>query len=338
MKVNVVNGFSDHPIGGNPAGVVYLSKEPYPDKQSALSEDTDSGRIHLSVDQMQKIAAKLHFSETAFIRRLSDRKFSIRYFTPAAEVPLCGHATIASFAYLYQTGVLDDGVYELVTEEAELPVEVSEGIIWMEMDHPKLEQQLDEKNVERICRAYGFTSNVLDDALEVRIVKSGLRDIHMCVKSRESLLRAVQDENEIRKISEELGVVGVHMSCLNLQNNNENNTEHKIIRVDSGAIPEQKIREPIGRDAEKITAYCSNFAPLYEIPEECATGTSNGGLTWYLYQKGLIQENQMNCFLQGEHMNRPSKIYTKVKTEHGNPTVWVGGSGVICEQDRIIKI
>lgn len=80
---------------------------------------------------MQQAAARLHFSETAFITRLNDRSFAIRYFTPAAEVPLCGHATIASFSYLYQKGVIGDGVYELVTIEAQLTVEVSEGIIWM---------------------------------------------------------------------------------------------------------------------------------------------------------------------------------------------------------------
>ena len=83
---------------------------------------------------------------------------------------------------------------------------------------------------------------------------------------------------------------------------------------------------------EQITAYCSNYAPLYDIPEECATGTSNGGLTYYLYQKGMIQVNQMNCFLQGEHMHRPSKVYTKVQMADGRPTIWVGGCGVICRE------
>ena len=115
-------------------------------------------------------------------------------------------------------------------------------------------------------------------------------------------MQAVQHEEEISRISEELDVVGVHMSCLNLPK------------------------------TEQITAYCSNYAPLYDIPEECATGTSNGGLTYYLYQKGMIQVNQINCFLQGEHMHRPSKVYTKVQMADGRPTIWVGGCGVICRE------
>lgn len=307
MRVNVVNGFSDHPEGGNPAGVVYLSEELCSKEQGIHQENGQEKPECLSNEQMQQIATRLHFSETAFITRLNDRSFTIRYFTPAAEVPLCGHATIASFSYLYQKGVIGDGVYELVTIEARLTVEVSEGIIWMEMDAPELQQKLEPEMVRRICDAYELDTTALDETMEVRIVKSGLRDIHVCVRSRADLLRAVQHEEEISRISEELDVVGVHMSCLNLQK------------------------------TEQMTAYCSNYAPLYDIPEECATGTSNGGLTYYLYQKGIIQVDQVNCFLQGEHMHRPSKVYTKVRMEEDRPTVWVGGCGVICEEDIDLK-
>ena len=57
-----------------------------------------------------------------------------------------------------------------------------------------------------------------------------------------------------------------------------------------------------------MTAWCSNYAPLYDIPEECATGTSNGALTYYLYLRGAVKPEQENVFLQGEHMGRPSEI------------------------------
>lgn len=286
MKINVVNGFSDQPNGGNPAGVVYL----------------ENG-VSISDDVMQEVATKLHFSETAFIIRLDEKRFSIRYFTPAAEVPLCGHATIASFSYLHQKGVIDDGIYELVTIEACLSVEVTDGIVWMEMDKPVMDRVLDDIMVARICAAYKIAPSDLADGLEVRIVKSGLRDIHVCVKDKTVLLGAIQHEDEVSAISKELDVVGVHMSCLD--------------------------------ESGQVTAFCSNYAPYYDIPEECATGTSNGGLTYYLYSKGLILPEQTNCFLQGEHMNRPSKVYTKVRLEGDVPTIWVGGCGVICEEDIV---
>ena len=124
MRVNVVNGFSEHPEGGNPAGVVYLNEELCLKEQNRHQDCDGEKPEHLTDEQMQQAAARLHFSETAFITRLNDRSFAIRYFTPAAEVPLCGHATIASFSYLYQKGVIGDGVYELVTTEAQLAVDM----------------------------------------------------------------------------------------------------------------------------------------------------------------------------------------------------------------------
>jgi PhzF family phenazine biosynthesis protein len=73
--------FSSDPAGGNPAGVVL-------DAAGA----TDA--------QMLALAAEVGYSETAFLVRRSDDDFDVRYFSPRAEVPFCGHATIASAAAL----------------------------------------------------------------------------------------------------------------------------------------------------------------------------------------------------------------------------------------------
>ena len=80
MKFFIVDAFTDQPFGGNPAGVVLLESDTFPKEELML-----------------QIAAELRYSETAFIQRHTDKEFSIRYFTPKAEVDLCGHATIASF-------------------------------------------------------------------------------------------------------------------------------------------------------------------------------------------------------------------------------------------------
>ena len=227
MRVNVVNGFSEHPEGGNPAGVVYLNEELCLKEQNRHQDCDGEKPKHLTDEQMQQAAARLHFSETAFITRLNDRSFAIRYFTPAAEVPLCGHATIASFSYLYQKGVIGDGVYELVTTEAQLTVEVSEGIIWMEMDAPELQQKLEPKMVQRICDAYELDVTALDETMEVRIVKSGLRDIHVCVKSRDDLLQAVQHEEEI---SRNFRRTGCGRGTYVLSESAENRTNYSILQ------------------------------------------------------------------------------------------------------------
>ena len=79
-------------------GVVYLNEELWLKEQKRLQDCDGEKPEHLTDEQMQQAAARLHFSETAFITRLNDRSFAIRYFTPAAEVPLCGHASFASFS------------------------------------------------------------------------------------------------------------------------------------------------------------------------------------------------------------------------------------------------
>lgn len=281
MTVYVVHAFADRPGGGNPAGVVFLQ-----------------GNECLSAVQMQKKAAELNFSETAFIERKGEKEFFIRFFTPVCEVPLCGHAAIASFSFLRQSGVIEDGLYQLLTAEERLKVEVSEGVVWMEMAVPVLEETLDAETIREICGAYELEWADLSQEVPPRIVRAGIRDIHICVKNREVLLRAKQHPEEVCAISKRYDAAGIHMSCL-------------------------------GTGGDGVTAYCSNFAPYYGIEEECATGTSNAGLTFYLYQQGLLSPERENCFLQGEHMGRPSKVYSRVLITDHTPAVWIGGTAVI---------
>ena len=87
MKYYIVDAFTDRPFGGNPAGVVLLGEEAFPDEELMI-----------------KIAAELRFSETAFVRGIAPAEYHLRYFTPKAEVELCGHATVASFALLHKLG------------------------------------------------------------------------------------------------------------------------------------------------------------------------------------------------------------------------------------------
>lgn len=93
MKYFIVDAFTSEAFGGNPAGVVLLGKNgQFPDDEL-----------------MRLVAAELRYSETAFVRQDGPCEFTVRYFTPASEVDLCGHATIATFGLLRQEGVVADG-------------------------------------------------------------------------------------------------------------------------------------------------------------------------------------------------------------------------------------
>ena len=75
-----------------------------------------------------------------------------------------------------------------------------------------------------------------------------------------------------------------------------------------------------------FTAHVRNFAPLYDIPEESATGTANAALTYYLFKQGIIAQGASCSFMQGEAMKRPSVVETEIK---GGNKVYVGGNSYI---------
>lgn len=86
MRIHQIDAFTDRPFAGNPAAVCLL--------ESPLEDG-----------MMQDIAREMNLSETAFLVPADDG-FNLRWFTPAYEVDLCGHATLASAHYLWETGVL----------------------------------------------------------------------------------------------------------------------------------------------------------------------------------------------------------------------------------------
>ena len=111
MRYYIVDAFTDRPFGGNPAGVVLLGNDDFPDEGLML-----------------QVAAELRYSETAFVRRLSATEYHMRYFTPAAEVELCGHATVATFALLHRLGMAD-GRCLCHTLAGDLAVEAGERVM-----------------------------------------------------------------------------------------------------------------------------------------------------------------------------------------------------------------
>lgn len=277
MRAYVMDAFSNRLFGGNQAGVAL------PDRP-------------LEDGVMQRIAAEFKHSETAFVTLNDDGSITLRYFTPAGEVELCGHATIASFALLRQEGMIADGTHLAHTRAADLTIGVSDGAVWMDMAPPRLLRKLPEGEWPALYEAYGLTVDDRPENLAPWIVSTGLADIMLPVRDHETLLRAVQDEAAVTELSKRYDVTGFHMFC-----------------TGGGGC----------------TAYCSNFAPLYDIPEECATGTSNGALTYYLYLNGMVQPEEENTFLQGEHMGRPSQIRSRLYESGGAVTVRIGGSAVM---------
>jgi PhzF family phenazine biosynthesis protein len=111
-----VDAFTDRPFGGNPAAVCPLP-EPRP------------------AEWMQRVALEMNLSETAFLQPAAEGGWNLRWFTPAAEVELCGHATLASAHVLWESGRLAPGeMARFHTRSGLLTAEQRDGAI--ELDFP----------------------------------------------------------------------------------------------------------------------------------------------------------------------------------------------------------
>ncbi|MFB9722776.1 PhzF family phenazine biosynthesis protein [Planobispora longispora] len=116
MRIYTVDAFTDQAFHGNPAGVCLLDS-PMPDSW------------------MQSLAAEMRHSETSFLLRGEDGgPYSLRWFTPAVEVALCGHATLATAHVLYSTGAAS-GTVEFSTKSGILSV-TRDGTGLITMDFP----------------------------------------------------------------------------------------------------------------------------------------------------------------------------------------------------------
>ena len=137
----------------------------------------------LSDETMRQIAAEMKHSETAFIHMEPDGSVSLRYFTPAGEVDLCGHATVASFALLRQLEKIGDGDHTAHTKAGELNITVRGGTVWMDMAPPQLIGDIPAAERAALYAAYGLTEADCPEGYIPRMVSTGLADIMMPVRT-----------------------------------------------------------------------------------------------------------------------------------------------------------
>ena len=284
MRYYIVDAFTDRPFGGNPAGVVLLGEEVFPDESLMI-----------------KVAAELRYSETAFVRRLSATEYHLRYFTPKAEVELCGHATIATFSLLHSLGIAE-GECRCRTLAGDLCIEVGEKVL-MQMSAPRIVKTI--ADIAPIYRALGINGYI--PSLPVQVAYTGLEDIMIPIQDVEALNALHPDMEAVAALTE----------------------KHKAVSFHCFALPTQAIGQS---GNQTITAHVRDFAPLYGIPEESATGTANAALTHYLSTLGVIPAMGDFSYMQGEAMGRPSSVATRISADG---TIYVGGTAAIVAKGEI---
>ena len=243
---------------------------------------------------MLQIAAELRYSETAFVKRHSAQEFTVRYFTPKTEVELCGHATIASFFLLHQKG-LALGQCLCHTKAGDLHIEAGEKVM-MQMAKPRIVATVAE--TEEIYQALGVKD--YHPTMPVQIVYAGLPDIMIPLPDVATLQVLQPDMQAVSEITKQLEAISFHVFAF---------------------------------DNDGYTAHVRDFAPLYDIPEESATGTANASLTYYLQQCGCIGNEAECAFIQGEAMGRPSVVATRIQADG---SVFVGGTAAVVAEGTLM--
>jgi len=250
------------------------------------------GRSELTSVQKAAIAKEMGYSETVFVLDSDKADFRLQYFTPTEEVPLCGHATIAAFSTLKLLNMLDKPDCTIETEAGILNIHIKDdGLILMEQNRPAYLEVLDS-DIFMGC----IERNFIDHRFPIQIVSTGLNDVMLPVDSVEHLEQLSPDFEIIANMSKEKEVVGVHAFTI--------------------------IKE------SDVTAICRNFAPLYGIDEESATGTANCALACYLFK--YYKQQSQYVFEQGHNMGDISRIVVNL-SYHENviDSVFVGGYGYL---------
>jgi len=127
MKIYQVDAFAEKPFSGNPADVCILNEK-------------------LDEKLMQNIAREMNLSETAFLVKEGE-EYNLRWFTPDAEVDLCGHATLASAHILWEKGYLrKDQKAKFSTKSGLLTAKMNKG--WIELNFPTILEEKTKPPVE----------------------------------------------------------------------------------------------------------------------------------------------------------------------------------------------
>ena len=249
----------------------------------------------LTEEQKRAISNRLGYAETAFVTKSNQADFRLEYFTPKEEVLLCGHATIASFALLKNLAMLARDVHTIETKAGILSVSTTNDMVFMEQSKPQYFEILEQNEVVD-C----FDMDCISEIYPIQIVSTGLRDIILPLRDEEALHSMNPNFESISELSRKYDVVGIHAFAL---------SGDRII--------------------------CRNFAPLYDVPEESATGTANCALASYLYKHGIDRKNEY-VIEQGYSLNSPSEIIVKLVESDGEIScVFVGGCGCIVKEIEI---
>lgn len=276
VQVHRLAAFTDDPGGGNPAGVVLTDE--------ALTDD-----------RMQRIAAEVGYSETAFLtpRGDGDRDVAIRYFAPSAEVAFCGHATIAAAVWMGTRSGTGTFTFHTVVGPVPVTVEADHGALLATLTSvPPRVDPAPPQLTDVVLGLCGLAPDRLDTRYRPAIAFAGARHLVLVVRDRDDLARLAYDFDRLKgaMIDHDLTTVAVLWP------------------------------DPDG------SWHARNLFPVGGVVEDPATGAAAAAFGAYLRAQSLIEPPASFQILQGEDMGRPSRLQVAVPA--GDEGIRVAGRAV----------
>lgn len=272
-SLHLLSAFTTDPNGGNPAGVWIGDTLPTP-------------------ETMQRIAAEVGFSETAFVVPQTGFERTVRYYSPEVEVPFCGHATVATGVALGELS--GEGTYKLATIVGQVPVNVSikdgqwqASLTSVEPTHTLASDTL----VTDVLSALSWQQDELDLSIPPARAYAGAWHLVLAVSQAERLANLDYDFGQLKVLMQQDGLLTLQL----------------IWRETSGIF------------------HSRNPFPVGGVVEDPATGAAAAALGGYLRDAQLISVPNQIVIRQGEAMGRPSRLVVDIPASGG---IVVSGTAV----------
>jgi trans-2,3-dihydro-3-hydroxyanthranilate isomerase len=287
-----VDAFTTTPLAGNPCAVVF---------------DADD----LNDEKRLAIAREMNLSETAFVVRSEAADFGARYFTPAEEIPLAGHPTIATVFALIETGrlkltrPLTTISLELRVGPIRIEIESSEGHVQRIIMSQKKPQFLRTYAPEEVMPVFGLTAADVLPGAPLQTVSTGTPQLMIPVRDLEVLRRSSLNTARYVSLRARGDFFSTHLFCL------------------QGAT-------------EQGSTFARHFVTPPDLLEDPFTGSATGVMGAYLWHYSLIEQPSF-CAEQGHWMQRPGIATVDViGPRDAIETVKVGGSAVTIMRGELV--
>lgn len=279
-----VDAFTTRRLAGNSCAIVF---------------DADP----LDSETMQAIARENNLSETSFVLQSDKADIRARYFTPAEEIPLAGHPTVATVFALFETGRLafagDETRIMLELEVGPIPIDVysRNGVVERVVMSQKKPEFLGEYDPAHVMPAFGLTPDDYLGGSPIQTVSTGTPMMMVPIRDHDALRRSQLIVDAYRSLKKDGDFFSAHLFCL------------------TGAT-------------DRGHTFARHFGVPPDTIEDPFTGSATGSMASYMWRHGLLKEPTFIAE-QGHWMERPGEARVEIV---GPPdditTVRVGGAAV----------